>query len=78
MEVNAHAVSLEVVDVQPDDRRTFDIVMRSDKLDWMQTVEQVIREPPTRLMTRGGSWWLEARRLDVRLGRFRHWARRRD
>ncbi len=56
MEFNAHAVSLEVVDVQPDGRRTVDIVMKSDALEWMQTVEQVIRERPTRLVTRGGSW----------------------
>ena len=56
LEFNAHAASLEVVDIQPDGRRTFDIVMRSDTLQWMQTVEQVIRERPTRLRTRGGSW----------------------
>ena len=30
--------------------------MRSDTLEWMQTVEQIIRERPTRLVTRGGSW----------------------
>jgi len=59
MEFNAHAVSLEVVDVQPDGRRTFDIVMRSDALEWMQTVEQTIRERPSRLVTRGGSWTTE-------------------
>ena len=56
LEFNAHAVSLEIVDVQPDGRRTFDIVMRSDTKQWMQTVEQVVREQPTRLTTRGGSW----------------------
>ncbi len=59
MEFNAHAVSLEVVDVQPDGRRTVDIAMKSDALEWIQTVEQVIREPPTRLLTRGGSWTTE-------------------
>lgn len=61
MEFNAHAVDLEVVDVQPDGRRTFDIVMRSDAMTWMQTVEQVVRERPTRLVTRGGSWTTDRR-----------------
>jgi hypothetical protein len=61
MEFNAHAVDLEVMDVQPDGRRTFDIVMSSDAMDWMQTVEQVVRERPTRLVTRGGSWTTDRR-----------------
>jgi hypothetical protein len=61
LEFNAHAVGLELVDVQPDGRRTFDVVMRSDAMEWMQTVEQVIRQQPTRLMTRGGSWTTDRR-----------------
>jgi hypothetical protein len=56
LEVNPHAERFEVVDQQPDGRRTYDVVMRSDTTEWMQTVEQVRREPPTRLVTRGGSW----------------------
>jgi hypothetical protein len=35
--------------------------MRSDAAQWMQTVEQVLREPPTRLVTRGGSWTSDRR-----------------
>ena len=56
LEFNPHAERFEVVDQQPDGRRTYDIVMHSDTNEWMQTVEQVLREPPTRLLTRGGSW----------------------
>ena len=56
LEFNPHAEQFEVVDQQPDGRRTYDVVMRSDAKEWMQTVEQVLREPPTRLVTRGGSW----------------------
>jgi hypothetical protein len=56
LEFNPHAERFEVVDEQPDGRRTYDVVMHSDTNDWMQTVEQLLREPPTRLVTRGGSW----------------------
>jgi hypothetical protein len=56
LEFNPHAERLEVVDQQPDGRRTYDVMMHSDTHEWMQTVEQVLREPPTRLITRGGSW----------------------
>jgi len=56
LEFNPHAERFEVVDQQPDGRRTYDVVMRSDAKEWTQTVEQVLREPPTRLVTRGGSW----------------------
>lgn len=72
LEFNPHAERFEVVDQQPDGRRTFDVVMRSDTTEWMQTVEQVLREPPTRLITRGGSWtkdrqaWLLAVTTDRR------------
>jgi hypothetical protein len=54
--VNAHAVSFEVVDKQPDGRRTFEVVMRADTREWMQTTVQVVREPTSRLTTRGGTW----------------------
>ncbi len=53
---NAHAVRLEVVDEQPDGRRTFDVALRAGAGEWVQTIEQVVRQPPTRLMTLSGSW----------------------
>jgi len=59
LEFNPHAGRLEVVDQQPDGRRTYDVVMHSDTNQWMQTVEQVLRNPPTRLVTRGGSWTID-------------------
>jgi hypothetical protein len=61
LQVNEHAVCYEVVDEQPDGRRTFDVTMRAGTEDWMQTVEQVVREPHSRLMTRGGSWTTDRR-----------------
>ena len=62
LEFNPHAERFEVVDQQPDGRRTYDVVMRSHAKEWMQTVEQVLREPPTRLVTRGGSWTSDRRK----------------
>jgi uncharacterized protein YndB with AHSA1/START domain len=62
IEFNPHAERFEVVDQQPDGRRTYDVVMHSDTNGWMQTVEQVLREPPTRLVTRGGSWTADRNR----------------
>ena len=56
LQVNEHAVRYELVDAKPDGRRTFDVTMRAGTKEWMQTVEQVVREPHARLMTRGGSW----------------------
>jgi hypothetical protein len=56
LEFNEHAERFDVVDVQPDGRRTIDVVMKAGRKTWMQTVEQVVREPPTRLTTRGGTW----------------------
>ena len=61
MQVNEHATRYEVVDAQADGRRTFDITMRAGAKEWMQTIEQVVREPPTRLTTRGGSWTTDRR-----------------
>ena len=63
LEFNPHAEGFETVDLQPDGRRTYDVVMRSEGKRWMQTVEQVVRYPPTRLVTRGGSWTTDRRRL---------------
>jgi hypothetical protein len=59
LEFNPHAERFEIVDQQPDGRRTYDVVMHSDTSEWMQTVEQVLREPPKRLITRGGSWTVD-------------------
>jgi len=61
VQVNEHAGRFEVVDAQPDGRRTYDVTMRAGSREWMQTTEQVVREPPTRLMTRGGSWTSDRR-----------------
>lgn len=51
-----HAAGIEVVDSKPDGRRTVDIRMRAGNREWVQTIEQVVRERPTRLVTRGGTW----------------------
>ena len=61
LQVNEHAVRYEIVDAKPDGRRTFDVTMRSGTKEWMQTIEQVVREPHARLMTRGGSWTTDRR-----------------
>jgi uncharacterized protein YndB with AHSA1/START domain len=51
-----HVAGIEVVDSKPDGRRTVDIRMRAGDREWVQTIEQVVRERPTRLVTRGGTW----------------------
>lgn len=65
LEFTSHAKSFDVVSVAPDDRRTFDVHMRSGGLTWTQTVEQVVRERPTRLLTRGGTWTTDRGRLGL-------------
>lgn len=55
-EFNEHAERVEVLVTQPDGRRTIDVAMKAGRKTWMATVEQVVREPPARLMTRGGTW----------------------
>ena len=60
-EFTPHAGRVEVVAELPDGCRTFDVVMRAGAREWMQTIEQVVREPPTRLLTRGGSWTKDRR-----------------
>jgi uncharacterized protein YndB with AHSA1/START domain len=67
IEFSPHAVRLEGMEVRPDGRRTYDVVMHSKTNDWMQTVEQVLRQPPTRLVTRGGSWTADRNRWLVTL-----------
>jgi len=64
-EFNEHAESIKVVAVQADGRRTIDVVMKAGRKTWMQTVEQVVREPPTRLTTRGGSWTTDRNQLSL-------------
>jgi hypothetical protein len=59
--VNEHAVHYEIVDVLPDGRRTYDVMMRAGAKEWTQTIEQVVREPHDRLTTRGGSWTTDRR-----------------
>ncbi len=61
LEFNTHARRFEVVAVQPDGRRTIDFEMNSGAKTWMQTVEQEVREPPTKLVTRGGTWTSDRR-----------------
>jgi hypothetical protein len=61
LQVNEHAARYEVVDEQPDGRRTYDVTMRAGAREWMQTIEQVVREPHERLTTRGGSWTTDRR-----------------
>jgi uncharacterized protein YndB with AHSA1/START domain len=56
IEFNEHAVQFDSVDVQPDGRRTVDVVMGAGSRQWMQTVEQVLRDPPRRLITSGSTW----------------------
>lgn len=51
-----HAVRVDVVDTQPDGRRTCDVVMAAGARQWVQSIEQVVREPPLRLTTRSWSW----------------------
>jgi uncharacterized protein YndB with AHSA1/START domain len=51
-----HAAGIEVIDSKPDGRRTVDIRMRAGNREWVQTIEQIVRERPTRLVTRGGTW----------------------
>jgi uncharacterized protein YndB with AHSA1/START domain len=59
---NEHVIRFEVIDEQPDGRRAFDVVMGAGERRWMQTVGQVVREPPTRLVTRSGTWESEGDR----------------
>ncbi len=51
-----HAVRVDVVDIQPDGRRTCDVVMVAGARQWMQSIEQVVREPPLLLTTRSWTW----------------------
>ncbi len=56
LEFNQHAAGFDLIRVEDDGRRTVDIAMSSGSKRWMQTVAQVVREPPTRLVTTGGTW----------------------
>ena len=56
LESSPHAERFEVTGTSPDGCRTYDVWMGAGERRWMQTVEQVLREPPKRLVTRGWSW----------------------
>ena len=63
LEFSEHAENMTVVDVQGDGRRTTDVLMKAGRKTWMQTVEQVVRQRPTRLTTRGGTWTTDRERF---------------
>jgi hypothetical protein len=52
----SHLQQVDLVETLPDGRRTFDFQMRAGPRAWMQTVKQVLREPPTRLVSDGWTW----------------------
>jgi uncharacterized protein YndB with AHSA1/START domain len=56
MRFNEHFMRYEVIDEQPDGRRVFDLFLGAGERRWVQTIGQVLREPPTRLVTRSGTW----------------------
>jgi carbon monoxide dehydrogenase subunit G len=51
-----HVVGFDIVDTAPDGRRTVDVRMQAGRRAWIQTIEQVVRERPSRLVTRGWTW----------------------
>jgi GNAT superfamily N-acetyltransferase len=51
-----HTVGIEVVAAQPDGRKTVDIRMATNGSAWVQTIEQVLRERPSRLVSRSWTW----------------------
>ena len=51
-----HTVGIDKYPDQPDGRKTVDFRMRSGKVDWVHSVEQVLRERPSRLVTRSWTW----------------------
>jgi uncharacterized protein YndB with AHSA1/START domain len=72
LEFSPHAERVEVVDQRPDGCRTYDVGMRADSREWTQTIEQVLREPPNRLVTRGGSWDTDRSNVGLRVITDRH------
>src|SRR5690349_1683478 len=51
-----HVRSITEIAADDQGRRTFDIKMQAGPRSWMQTVQQVVRDRPTRLVTRGWTW----------------------
>jgi uncharacterized protein YndB with AHSA1/START domain len=51
-----HARRVKVIETRADGCRTYDVWMQGHDKAWMQTVEQVLREPPRRLVNRSWSW----------------------
>src|SRR6266498_1736373 len=46
----------EVTEVRLDGSRVFDARIRAGVRTWVQTIDQELREPPTRLVTRSWTW----------------------
>ena len=51
-----HVRGITEVAADEDGRRTFEIKMQAGPRSWNQTVQQVVRERPTRLVTEGWTW----------------------
>jgi hypothetical protein len=51
-----HVAGIQVVGTEPDGRRTFDLRMRAGQRTWTQTIRQVVRQRPNRLLTEGWTW----------------------
>jgi hypothetical protein len=51
-----HVRSIAEIAADDQGRRTFDIKMQAGPRTWMQTVQQVVRDRPTCLVTRGWTW----------------------
>jgi len=55
--INPHVVHIEVIERSPDGRQMVDAHLSSPEgLSWAQTIDQVVRQPPSRLMTRAWTW----------------------
>ena len=67
LEFSPHAERFELTEEKSDGRRTYDVWIRSDARHWRQTVEQVLREPPSRLTSRGESWTSDRSRWLLRV-----------
>lgn len=78
LQFNEHAVRFQVVHAQPDGRRTFDVLMRAGSNEWTQTVEELVDEPPIRLVTRGGSWTTDRRQWLLTITTDRRFSREGD
>ena len=55
-QAKAHFQRADVIEVQPDGRRTIDLFMRAGTRQWVQTIVQEVRQPPTRQVGRSYTW----------------------